>query len=500
MPTEAFGALALEAVINAAWQGMLVVGAAEVITRCLPHRSGRERYAVWCGAFGLALALPFWGLIRGLRPHVPAAPASPWSDFLLVPIAGGGTPVELSPTLAAPAAWLFLLLTLLGILRVALLVGSLVRLRRLETDSVPLPEPLATCLAEVLHRYGRRGVEIRVSHGVGTPSTIGFLRPVILLPASLLNRLSVEDWRRIALHEIAHVRRLDDWANLVQRMAGRAFFYVPAVGWAGHRMDLAREMACDEFVVTVVGGRRSYAECLTRVAAGMHQERNALAIRATAGRTQLFKRVESLVRKAPPRRGSPLRLAVAGLALGLIGAGFQIVPGVSVERTLRSVAPMRVAAPSAEVGYEVPTSARAVAAEHVGNGTAALLLESASERLARSLVDGPAPRMVLAPASVCEECDGALPRPYRVSVPERRAREPRGRLEPLPPLAASDRVGSSTPRLTLGIRGSQPAQPRSAAAALQRIRGFQTPERAGWIRMESPAPVTRLSRPLPRTW
>lgn len=55
--------------------------------------------------------------------------------------------------------------------------------------------------------------------GIAVPKVIGLVRPTILLPMSAITCLSSDDLEMVLAHELAHVRRLDMWINLLQRAA-----------------------------------------------------------------------------------------------------------------------------------------------------------------------------------------------------------------------------------------------------------------------------------------
>ena len=67
------------------------------------------------------------------------------------------------------------------------------------------------------------------------------------------------------LHELAHLRRWDDWTKLAQRLAEAIFFFHPAIYWIARNLNLEREVACDDWVVVHTGRTKPYALCLTRL-------------------------------------------------------------------------------------------------------------------------------------------------------------------------------------------------------------------------------------------
>ncbi len=94
---------------------------------------------------------------------------------------------------------------------------------------------------------------------------VGFIRPVVLIPASWLTQLTPQMIEAIIAHELAHIRRWDLWVNLVQRLIETLLFYHPAVWWLSSRIRLEREMCCDE-IAAACFDRELYVRSLESVA------------------------------------------------------------------------------------------------------------------------------------------------------------------------------------------------------------------------------------------
>jgi HEAT repeat protein/beta-lactamase regulating signal transducer with metallopeptidase domain len=172
--------------------------------------------------------------------------------------------------------------------------------RRLKTEgtqsvTAPLRDALARCAA----RLGvTRSVELLESAIIQVPAVIGWLRPVILVPASALTGLTPQQLELLLTHELAHVRRHDYLVNLFQSVIETLLFYHPAVWWVSHRIREEREHCCDDIVVRICGDADLYASALV----GMERLRAApprLALAATGG--SLVQRVRRLVLPATVR-------------------------------------------------------------------------------------------------------------------------------------------------------------------------------------------------------
>ena len=95
------------------------------------------------------------------------------------------------------------------------------------------------------------------------PSVIGWLKPVVLLPAATLLGLTPEQLEAVLAHELAHIRRYDYLVNIVQMLIETLFFYHPAVWWISGRIRQERELCCDDIAVRCCGDAVGYARALT---------------------------------------------------------------------------------------------------------------------------------------------------------------------------------------------------------------------------------------------
>lgn len=141
-----------------------------------------------------------------------------------------------------------------------------------EIDSAAHPE-----LTETLARQASgREVKLLISGKVRIPTAVGFFRPAVVLPVWTLDQLSVEELNAVVLHELAHLRRWDDWTNLAQKILKAIFFFHPAVWFIESRLAIEREIACDDFVVEQTANAKSYAASLVSLAEKALQERVSL--------------------------------------------------------------------------------------------------------------------------------------------------------------------------------------------------------------------------------
>lgn len=97
------------------------------------------------------------------------------------------------------------------------------------------------------------------------PAVLRVLRPVIVLPFGGCDHLADAELRALLLHELAHVRRRDNFVSALLALAAALLWFHPLVWLALRRIDVAREQACDETVAEAMGQSETYLDALTKV-------------------------------------------------------------------------------------------------------------------------------------------------------------------------------------------------------------------------------------------
>ncbi len=352
-PVLATAAAALAAIaINSLWEGALIVACVWLLLRAWPRVNAATRYLVWCAALGAVVVVPVVTTLPFF--HVPAAAvAAPALDTAgpAAPVAREARPSRPHSTVSArerqrpapanaaeprpavrlperfrvtmpqPLAYavvaIWALLAALALVRLALGLRSLERLKR---DALPLPVEYREAMARwTAVNKGAREVRLCVSDDVDVPVAVGLFDSMILIPRELLERLSESEVDQISLHELAHLRRADDWSNCFQRIALALMGWNPAARFAGAQLDLEREVACDDWVLSLTGSVRPYAMCLTKMAETTAWPRHAVpAPGVFATRKHISMRIERLL-GAGRNVATTLALGPAAGALAIVG-------------------------------------------------------------------------------------------------------------------------------------------------------------------------------------
>jgi beta-lactamase regulating signal transducer with metallopeptidase domain/uncharacterized protein YjbI with pentapeptide repeats len=212
------------------------------------------------------------------------------------------------------------------VLMVVRLGWALWKSQRLARHGEPLTVgPVAEAFKRLIHAWEMR-IQPALTHAqdIVVPQVVGLLRPTILLPTSALSGLTPVELEMILAHELAHVRRLDMWVNLVQRLAEAALFFNPALWYLSRQISTYREYCCDEQTCrgadTTSHGRVQYAQALLRVVqlSGRAEGKSQLAALAATGNrpSELRRRVARLF--GEPLR-EPVRISRSGLVVLLTG-------------------------------------------------------------------------------------------------------------------------------------------------------------------------------------
>lgn len=165
-----------------------------------------------------------------------------------------------------------------------------------------------------------RGVELLESSLAQVPLVVGWLRPVILVPASMVSGMAPEQVEAILAHELAHIRRHDYLINLVQSVLEVVLFYHPATHWVSRVIREEREHCCDDAAVTSCGNRLIYAKALAALEE-LRGEGWALSQAATG--SPLLARIRRILGKGDLSMRSSLSVSSLAIVL-LAGAALAV--------------------------------------------------------------------------------------------------------------------------------------------------------------------------------
>lgn len=376
------------ALVHSLWEGLLIAGVLALLLPALRGRPAARYAAAWLALVLMAGAVPLtaWFVPGSGAPRaIASAPGSgprrttPFEGATPAPARGEtgrrattadpspvaptdlareagvpgpdpvlARPVEFSPpfdlrAFVRPSApWIVGAWAIGAILLALWRLGGWVYLHRLGRRGSAAPEVLQAVLDRLRGRLGVRfAVRLRESASVRVPAVVGWVRPVVLMPIGLLAGITPEQLELILAHELAHIRRRDFLANLIQTAIETGLFYHPAVWWISRTARIEREACCDDLVVAATGAPIPYAHALARLAEFCLESGAArrLHLPVAADGGDLLARVRRIVGAADlERRGTAPRLAGSLAVLGMM-AGLAGYAAVAVEPTALATAP-----------------------------------------------------------------------------------------------------------------------------------------------------------------
>jgi len=324
--------------LHLCWQGTLVAAVLWCVLEVLDGRSSQMRYAAACLALGLMVVLPLatFAHLASAEYRQRAAfdsPADVTEPGIVVQVGAGEMSVPWSVRIVAvldqALPWV-LLAWFAGVILfvVRLNVGLMVARRMRSVATTAPPAELQQAFDALRRRLGvERAVRLMHSALVQAPTVIGWLRPVVLVPASCLTGLSTMQIEAILAHELAHIRRHDYLVSVLQSVIETLLFYHPAVWWVSKQVRRERECCCDEMAVAVGGDRLAYARALSVL-----EERRAcmpeLVLGANGG--VLTMRIRRLLGCGGASISSQLAAGMV-LAIFLMAAGSYVVTAARAE-------------------------------------------------------------------------------------------------------------------------------------------------------------------------
>ena len=340
---------AVENLVSSLPVGIAIAALAGGVIRLLRRSGAGFRFSIWLAALGVIVVFPWVSALQ--RAADPAIQASSGAKLIFPESVAFGLLL----------AWL--VGAVLGILQLAF---GLLRLRRIRLGCQQVEaDQLDPVVRATLEEFqSGRHVTLCISEAVRVPAALGYFRPIIVFPKWVLAELKPLELNGILLHELAHLRRYDDWTNLAQKLVRAMFFFHPAVWIIDSRLSLEREMACDDAVLASNLSPRVYAESLLGLAEKSFLKSGVHLAQAAVGHVrQLRDRLAEIVRqdRDQPKAGSFRWAAGAMLAASILAVAYGIthVPRlVAFTSSSPAVATIRDSASPLELTrWQAPTSA-----------------------------------------------------------------------------------------------------------------------------------------------
>ncbi|QNL22952.1 M56 family metallopeptidase [Hyphobacterium sp. CCMP332] len=141
------------------------------------------------------------------------------------------------------------------------IIGALIMMMRFITNLMYIQNLKTTGIYEIENEWElkfkeilsklRMKSKIRLfeSDMIDSPLTLGFIKPVILVPIGMLSQIPYDQVEAILIHEIAHVKRADYLINVIQNIIEALVFFHPVTWILSTHIRTERENLCDDFSV-----------------------------------------------------------------------------------------------------------------------------------------------------------------------------------------------------------------------------------------------------------
>lgn len=340
---------------NHLWQSTLFAVAAGLLTLALRNNRAAIRYGIWLSA-SVKFLIPFSVLVSigdqfewRATSNTGPVPIAQLVERIGQPFAVSAESVA---TVAAAASWnpIPSVLFVVWFCGLAVSVAVWLRLWRRFGAALRKATPLHLDLP----------IPVMATPGRLEPGVFGVLRPILLLPEGISERLPSAQLQSILAHELCHVRRRDNLTAAIHMLVESIFWFHPLVWWIGTRLVEERERACDEEVVRLGNEPDVYAEGILNVCKFYLQSPLACASGVTGA--DLKKRIEAIVANRIARRLTVARkILLAGAGMAAIGApvliGLWRAPSgyaQSQEKLVFEVASIKRVSPDAEGRGPIP--------------------------------------------------------------------------------------------------------------------------------------------------
>ena len=325
----------------------------------LRSRRVHVRHAAWTLVLCSLFLMPVTDTLlpSAMVPAVVPEVIVPIREFVIVPTQAVALPLPIESVASVEQArdWWRVALILTALVSSALLLRLVLVLRQvllIRKSSRPV-SALDWDDVRTSSGYLLRSVSLRESGSIAVPLTIGFWRPVVILP------LGWEHWegwklRAVLTHELTHIRRFDWAITIVAAVAKSLFWFNPLAWWLERKLSTLSELASDEACVRASGDPRRYAETLLHFAAASRNGHRWLGGVAMAHH-KISMRIERVLALRRPGTGVLSYAGWTGLLLVTLPALYlsaatqspqtvaSAIPLVDIPQVLRHESPLQLA-------------------------------------------------------------------------------------------------------------------------------------------------------------
>jgi beta-lactamase regulating signal transducer with metallopeptidase domain len=267
-------------ILNAIWQITAITALALLCTKLLHRAPSRFSHGVWIVALGACLLIPTATVVlqhrevtgrasEAIPTHQPDRAEEPSARAIPVSFHSLSRAVSFSPRILNTLLLVYGIVLLFHVVRLAWFGYQTRGVCQLAYPR-PLPPALARIVEHCARSFSLPCVSVLCTADLSGPATLGFGRPLLLLPETFfLDAFPEDDLFSAIAHELAHILRRDFLFNLLYQIASLPVCFHPCAALILSRIAQTRELACDEIAARMLPTTKRYATSVLHMAQSM---------------------------------------------------------------------------------------------------------------------------------------------------------------------------------------------------------------------------------------
>lgn len=286
------------AMIHSVWIGLVFAFLYYAFLQNFSFKSAKVKYGA---GITMLLILPIISVsifINCLPDHIPNTSITYSSNLPLA----ASHPMVAEPSMVHPtfSSWIndhsnsFFLFWILGMVMMSVrMLIAYAQIERIKTQATCITDRSINEVFKKIYdsSHLQKIVKLASSASIDMPCTLGHIKPIIFLPVSIINQLTVEETYAVIAHEMAHILRKDYLQNLIISFIEIIYFFHPSVWWFSSTLKSLREQCCDEIAVQLGAEKIALSKALVQLE---EQQASPLLAMAFSHKHQLLNRIQRL--------------------------------------------------------------------------------------------------------------------------------------------------------------------------------------------------------------
>jgi len=284
-------------IIHSIWIGVMILALLRLLQAYVPAKFSGLRYSMAVSAL-LLLFISFIASFLMLYEPLSSMQAS-LSSPLAFPLVSGrlflrsnGESILNANLLFSVCGYIYFAGALFMLCRS---LPTLIYVRRLRNSGIHPDLEWQLKFSQISLSLGiKRPVSFLESALASGPMLVGYLKPVVIVPAGMITLLPVSQVETILMHELYHLKRRDYLVNIMQLFIEGILFYHPVVWIISANIRSEREHCCDDRVLRETDNPENYAKALIHIAEQQQFTRFAPGA-IGAGKQHLYSRIKRIL-------------------------------------------------------------------------------------------------------------------------------------------------------------------------------------------------------------